>query len=96
MALVGGKKRTLLANGMVHKLGEELRNDGAFSFGFIFLSYLDIGGEYFCLLFLFIDFYVYFILLFCFGCTILKNNSVTSDFVKAYPHCSMQCLKLWP
>ena len=41
----------VLANGMVHKLKEELKNDGALVFGLIFLAYLDIGGEYFCLLF---------------------------------------------
>ena len=38
------------ANGMVHKLKEELKDDGALLFGLIFLAYLDIGGEYFCLL----------------------------------------------
>ena len=38
------------ANGMVHKLREELKNDGALLFGLIFLAYLDIGGGYFCLL----------------------------------------------
>ena len=36
------------ANGMVHKLREELKNDGALLFSLIFLAYLDIGGEYFC------------------------------------------------
>ena len=35
-------------NGRVHKLREELKNDGALLFGLIFLAYLDIGGEYFC------------------------------------------------
>ena len=40
----------VLANGMVYKLREELKNDGALLFGLIFLAYLDIGGEYFCLL----------------------------------------------
>ena len=39
------------ANRMVHKLREELKNDDALLFGLIFLAYLDIGGEYFCLLF---------------------------------------------
>ena len=39
------------ANGMVHKLREELKDDGALLFGLIFLAYLDIGGEYFCLFF---------------------------------------------
>ena len=33
------------ANGMVHKLREELKDDGALLFGLIFLAYLDIGGE---------------------------------------------------
>ena len=40
----------VLANGMVHKLREELKNDGALLFSLIRLAYLDIGGEYFCLL----------------------------------------------
>ena len=39
------------ANGMVHKLREELKDDGALLFGLIFLIYLDIGGECFCLFF---------------------------------------------
>ena len=39
------------ANGMVHKLREELKDDGALLFGLIFLAYLDIGGECFCLFF---------------------------------------------
>ena len=43
-------------NGMVHKLREELKNDGALLFGFIFLAYLDRGGEYFCLSFSFFAF----------------------------------------
>ena len=41
----------VLANGMVHKLREELKDDGALLFGLIFLAYLDIGGECFCLFF---------------------------------------------
>ena len=39
------------ANGMVHKLREELKDDGALLFGLIFLAYLDIGGECFYLFF---------------------------------------------
>ena len=39
------------ANGMVHKLREELKDDGALLFGLIFLAYVDIGGECFCLFF---------------------------------------------
>ena len=39
------------ANGMVHKLREELKDDGALLFGLIFLAYLDIGVECFCLFF---------------------------------------------
>ena len=39
------------ANGMVHKLREELKDDGALLFDLIFLAYLDIGGECFCLFF---------------------------------------------
>ena len=39
------------ANGMVHKLRDELKDDGALLFGLIFLAYLDIGGECFCLFF---------------------------------------------
>ena len=48
----GMESRTVMmqANGMVYKLREELKNDGAFLFGLVFLAYLDIGGEYFCLL----------------------------------------------
>ena len=48
----GIESRTIMvsANGMVYKLREELKNDGALLFGLIFLAYLDIGGEYFCLL----------------------------------------------
>ena len=38
------------ANGMVHKLSEEFKNDGALLFGLIFLAYLDIGGEYLSIL----------------------------------------------
>ena len=46
----GMESRTVMVrtNGMVHKLREELKNDGALLFGLIFLAYLDIGGEYFC------------------------------------------------
>ena len=46
------ESRTVMvaANGMVYKLREELKNDGALLFGLISLAYLDIGGEYFCLL----------------------------------------------
>ena len=48
----GMESRTVmvLANGMVHKLREKLKNEGALFFGLIFLPYLDIGGEYFSLL----------------------------------------------
>ena len=38
-------------NGMVHNLREELKNDGTLLFSFIFLTYLDMGGEYFYQLF---------------------------------------------
>ena len=41
----------LPANGMVHKLREELKDDGVLLFGLIFLVYLDIGGACFCLFF---------------------------------------------
>ena len=37
-------------NGIVHKVRGGLKNDGALLFGIIFLAYLEIGGEYFCLL----------------------------------------------
>ena len=48
----GMESRTVMvpANGMVHKLREELQNYGAFLFCLIFLAYLDTGGEYFFLL----------------------------------------------
>ena len=39
------------ANGMIHKLREELKDDGALLFGLIFFAYLYIGGECFCLFF---------------------------------------------
>ena len=80
------------ANVMVHKLKEELENDDALVFGLIFLAYLDLVGEYFCLLFLFIAFLflpmfpffavcVYFSLLSCFGFALLKNVITPSSFV---------------
>ena len=48
----GMESRTIMlpAKGMVHKLREELNNDGALLFGLIFLAYLDIRGECFPLL----------------------------------------------
>ena len=48
----GMESRTVMvaANGMVYKLREDLKNDGALLFGLIFLAYLDIKGKYFCLL----------------------------------------------
>ena len=36
----------LLANGMYNKLHEELEDDGALLFGYIFMAYLDIGGDH--------------------------------------------------
>ena len=52
----GMESRTVMvsANGMVYKLREELKNDGALLFSLIFLGYLDIGGEYFSILLPFI------------------------------------------
>ena len=50
------KSVMVLANGMVHKLREELKNNGALLFSLIFLESRDIGGEYFCLLFPLFDF----------------------------------------
>ena len=49
----GMESRSIMvpANRMVHKLREELKDDGAILFGLIFLAYLDIGGECFCLFF---------------------------------------------
>ena len=54
----GMESRTVMVptNEMVYKLREELKNDGALLFGLIFLAYLDIGGEYFCLLHPFFSF----------------------------------------
>ena len=40
----------VLANGMIYKLKEELKNDSALLFGLIFLGYFDIGCKYFSLL----------------------------------------------
>ena len=36
----------VLANGMYSKLCQELQDDGALLFGYIFMAYLDIGGEH--------------------------------------------------
>ena len=36
----------VLANGIYTKLHEELEDDGALLFGYIFMAYLDIGGEH--------------------------------------------------
>ena len=36
----------VLANGMYNKLCEELEDDGALLFGYILMTYLDIGGEH--------------------------------------------------
>ena len=36
----------VLASGMYRKLREELEDDGALLFGYIFMTYLDIGGEH--------------------------------------------------
>ena len=36
----------VLANGMYSKLREELEDDGALLLGYIFMAYLDIGGEH--------------------------------------------------
>ena len=48
----GMESRTIMVptNGMVYKLREELKNDSVLLFGLIFLAYLDIEVEYFCLL----------------------------------------------
>ena len=44
----GYESRTVvvLANGMHSKLCEELKDDGALLLGYIFMAYLDIGGEH--------------------------------------------------
>ena len=44
----GYESRTVMviANGMYSKLREELEDDGALLFGYIFMAYLDIGGEH--------------------------------------------------
>ena len=44
----GYESRTVmvLANGMYSKLREELEDDGALLVGYIFMAYLDIGGEH--------------------------------------------------
>ena len=44
----GYESRTImvLANGMYSNLREELEDDGALLFGYIFMAYLDIGGEH--------------------------------------------------
>ena len=54
---------TAPAHGMLTKLREELKDDGALLFGFLFLAYLDIGGERSSL---FLDFVSYaFLFRFC-------------------------------
>ena len=35
----------VLANGLYSKVREELEDDGALLFGYLFMAYLDIGGE---------------------------------------------------
>ena len=79
----GMESRSIMvpANAMIHKLREQFDNDGALLFGLIFLAYIDIGGEYFCLLFPLSTFYVHFIFLSCIGCAVLKTNSATSNYV---------------
>ena len=67
-------------NGIVHKLREELHNDGAILFGLISLAYLDTGDEYFLLITSLVHFHVYFIFLSCFGYAILKTNSSPSNY----------------
>ena len=54
----GMESRTVImpTNGMVHKLREELKNDGALLFGLIFFAYFNIGVEYFSILFPFFSF----------------------------------------
>ena len=44
----GYESRTVmvLANGMYSKIRAELEDDGALLFGYIFMAYLDIGGEH--------------------------------------------------
>ena len=49
------------ANGMVHKLREELKNDGALLIGLILLAYLDIGGSVLLLIVSLVCLYVCFI-----------------------------------
>lgn len=70
----GVESRTVMvpANGMWHKLKEELANDGALLFGLLFLAYLDIGGEHICVLYIpslymfsFFFSYMYFLLVSC-------------------------------
>ena len=42
----GSRTVMVLANGMYSKLREELEDDGALLFGYIFMAYLDIVGEH--------------------------------------------------
>ena len=83
-------------NRRVYKLKEILKNDGDLLFCLIFLAYLDIGGEHFPLLFLFLASFLYLLyfsfllamcilsLLSCFGSTVLRNNIATSSVVSLY------------
>ena len=79
----GMESRTIMvpANGMFHKLREELKNDGALLLGLIFLAYLNVGGEYFFLVTSLVRFHVYFMFLSCIGCAILKTNCAPSNYV---------------
>ena len=44
--VIGSRTVLMLANGMWHRLKEELKNDGALLSRLLFLAYLDIGGEH--------------------------------------------------
>ena len=77
------ESRTVIvpANGMIHKLREELNNDGPLLFSLIFLAYLDIGGECFSLLLPLFAFMYVLCCLSSIGCAILKTNNAPSNYV---------------
>ena len=79
----GMESRSIMmpANGMVHKLREVLKTDDALLFCLLFLAYLDIRGQYFCLLFPLFAFMLYFIFWYFIGYAISKINIETSNYV---------------
>ena len=68
------------ANGMVHKLREELKSDGGLLLGLIFLAYWTLEGSTSPYYFLCSLLYVLHFLS-CIGYVVLKTSSATSNYV---------------